>query len=99
MRTIEKKMVSAFYGGYEWHESNTRVYKMLGSWYVDLHGNTIARRDPNTNKVYFSCCGWHTSTTRSRLQALGCPCRIKDYTMIRTDTNEVMPDTLTPFNL
>lgn len=96
MKAIEKKMVAAFFSGYEFHESNTAVIKMLGSWYVTLFGNTIARRDED-GTVYYSCAGYSTATTRSRLQALGAPCRIHNYTMIDTNTGKRFPDTLTRF--
>lgn len=90
-------MAAAFEAGREFHQSNTRVYKMLGSIYVDLHGNTIARRDPD-GALYFSCAGWHTATTRSRLCALGAPARIQNYAMIDTRTGEAFPERLTRFN-
>ena len=96
MRQIEKEMNRAFFAGREWHKDNTRVYKMFGTWYVDLFGNTIARRDDD-GAIYYSCAGWSSNTTRSRLVALGAPARIKNFQMIRTDTGEAFPCRLERF--
>lgn len=96
MRVIEKQMIDALASGREFHKDNTHVYKFLGSWYVSLHGNVIARFDPD-GSTWYSCAGWYTATTRSRLQALGAPCRIKDYTMIDTRTGNPFPSTLERF--
>ena len=89
MRQIEKKMLAAFNEGREMNLSNTRVYKLFGRWlYVSLHGNDIACKDLETGKISYSCAGWYSATTASRLRALGAPCRIKNFEMIRTDTGE-----------
>ena len=37
---------------------------------VYLHGNQIATVDHNTNALKLSSCGWHSVTTKSRLNAI-----------------------------
>ncbi len=95
MKQIEKEMANAFNAGREMNKSNTRVYKLFGRWlYVSLWGNDIACKDLQTGEVSYSCAGWETSTTASRLRALGAPCQIKNFQMIRTDTGAAFPATL-----
>lgn len=98
-------MKRAFFGGYDWHESNTEVKTNVKAWDYSrnswitwevvayLHGNAIAAMDKSGN-VRFSCAGWHTRTTASRLRALGANVRIKDYCMIFADSGEVVPSKL-----
>jgi hypothetical protein len=88
MRQIEKHMVEAINAGRNWKESNTRVICRPLSWSnldgckpgeaarVFLHGNLICIVYNDGRRAYSST-GWNTPTTRSRLQALGCDCRIK----------------------
>lgn len=108
MRQIEKEMNRAFFNGRNFNKSNTKVETNVTVWDYStnswkrfrvaafLHGNLIAAKDDAGN-IYYSCAGWHTSTTRSRLQALGAPCRIKDYRMIDTNTGAEFPSQLTKF--
>lgn len=51
--------------------SNTQVTIHDGNISVSLHGNTIMETNhtDNTMTVTFSACGWHTQTTRNRLNA------------------------------
>ena len=51
--------------------SNTQVTIHDGDFKVSLHGNTIMKtnRTDTTTTVTFSTCGWHTQTTRNRLNA------------------------------
>lgn len=106
MRIIEQETRRAFNAGRNFRKSNTAVITNV-SFYVDgkkirfaavvyLYNTMIAARDENGN-MWYSCGGWHTVTTRSRLSALGAPARIKNYTMIREDTGEIFPGTLTKF--
>lgn len=69
MRAIEKRMVAAVNGRYNWHESNTSVEIVDGDVYVRLFGNLIYRIVRGIHE--FNLCGWNTKTTRSRLNALG----------------------------
>lgn len=106
MRQIEKEMNRAFFNGYDFHKSNTDVDinatvwdRKLNQWtkfaaVVRLHGNLIAAKDYDGN-LWFSCAGWSSATTRSRLQALGAPARIKNFQMINTETGEPFPCALT----
>lgn len=101
-------MNRAFFNGYEMSKSNTMVKKDVEMWdytlngwnrfavVVYLHGNPIAAKGYD-GSIWFSCAGWYTSTTRSRLAALDAPVRIKDFQMIRTDTGTVFPSSLTCF--
>lgn len=79
MRQIEKMMVAAFNANRELHVSNTSVENSFGmAMLVFLHGNCIASKDLKTGKIAYSCGGWHTRTTASRLRALGCDCYMKN---------------------
>ena len=71
MRKIEKQMVAALNQGRDWKLDNTEV---TPAGEVFLYGNKIAfreegamRRDEATFRR------WPTSTTKSRLRALGLP--------------------------
>jgi len=76
MRTIEKKMVAAVAACRDWSENNTSVWENSGKMWVSLFGNLIACKDLKTGVFSYSCAGWHTVTTGSRLRALGCDCRM-----------------------
>lgn len=69
MKAIEKNMVAAVFGGYDWRESNTEVTNTNGAIIVRLHGNIIYRKTPAGIK--FSDGGYPSATTASRLRALG----------------------------
>lgn len=89
MRTIEQKMIDAINGGYDWKLNNTSVLHTKKQTRVYLHGNCIAAKDKKTGNWEFSCCGWHTATTRSRLNALGCDCRIKNFRLVGVDSHVI----------
>ena len=109
MRQIEKQVNQAILAGKDFKGNNTTVETGALLWdysknewrkfaaVVRLHGNIIAAVDLD-GCHWFSCAGWHTTTTRSRLAALGAPVKIKDSTMIRTDTGDVFPSKLTKFD-
>lgn len=81
MKRIEEKMLRAIKYGQNWHESNTEVTHDNGVTKVYLHGNLIAKRV--NGKWLYSLCGWNTVTTRSRLNALRCNVRSKNFTPYR----------------
>lgn len=95
MRKIEKEMISAIRNGEGFTKGNTAVLWNEGreAFYVCLHGNIIARGyrpmrfgacDYRITAVNF--CGWNTTTTRSRLRALGVPVKSqKGVPCIKTD--------------
>ena len=91
MRVIEEKMVAAFNAAKDWRENNTCVNVLRNSHgapvevRVRLWGNLICRQIIG-QKPIFSTCGYSTSTTRNRLQALGANCRISGGVMIDTLT-------------
>lgn len=108
MRQINKEMNRAFFNGRNFNKSNTKVETNVTLWDYStnswkrfrvaafLHGNLIAAKDFNGN-MWYSCAGWHTTTTRSRLSALGAPVRIKNFRMIDTTTGNEFPARLTKF--
>lgn len=75
MRKIEEWMIDAIKNGestpartFDAKRANTRVHHVIGRVEVQLHGHTIARIDGD--RAEFNLCGWNTSTTRSRINAL-----------------------------
>lgn len=70
MRQIEKAMLSALRENRTARLNNTDVVVINDTEKaVFLHGHKIARY--TCGKFYVSLCGWNTTTTRSRLRALG----------------------------
>lgn len=80
MRKIEKEMVQAVETRTDWHTANTRVTvdRQSGLVTVKLHNHPIYRLSA-TGKHYVSLAGWSSSTTRSRLRALGFCVVSKDF--------------------
>ena len=72
MRKIERQMNFAISNRADWSSSNTRVEfnDSTNCSSVFLHGHNIATVDHATNAVKVSSCGWHTTTTKSRLNAI-----------------------------
>ena len=72
MRKIEQQMNRAIANRTDWSLSNTRVEfnDSTNCSSVFLHGHNIATVDHATNAVKLSSCGWHTPTTKSRLNAI-----------------------------
>ena len=72
MRKIERAMNFAISNKADWSSSNTRVEfnNNTNCSRVFLHGHNIATVDHSTNAVKISSCGWHTVTTKSRLNAI-----------------------------
>ena len=72
MRKIEQQMNRAISNKTDWSSSNTRVEfnDSTNCSSVFLHGHNIATVDHATNAVKLSSCGWHTPTTKSRLNAI-----------------------------
>ena len=76
MRQITIDAIRAFNNNYKFKRSNTevRIFADDGKKYLAnvtelrLHGNIIAYKD-NTG-IYLSTCGWHTVTTKERLNGL-----------------------------
>lgn len=69
MRQIEKNMVNAVNGRYNFKSGNTQVEIFDEDTLVLLHENHIFCIVDGIK--YFSLAGWNTNTTRSRLNALG----------------------------
>lgn len=82
MRTIEKNMNAAISAGRNWAAGNTSVTFVNNEVQVRLHGNLIAVRDA-AGVWRYSLAGWNTTTTRSRLNALGCNVTQKNFTPLR----------------
>lgn len=71
MRVVEHKMCKAVKSFRKMRCGNTEV-KILDGYraIVYLHGNAIA--EYTSEGLYIQDCGWQTSTTKSRLNALLC---------------------------
>lgn len=71
MRKIEQEMVAAIQQRRNWRSGNTAVeVDAAGAVTVRLHGHAIAEVMANGVQVKLSACGWHTATTKSRLNAV-----------------------------
>ena len=71
MRKIERQMSAAVAANIAlWRKDNTKVVTDGDHTYVYLHGHMIADIDMETDTMLISACGWQTSTTKSRLNAL-----------------------------
>ena len=72
MRQIEKQMNFALSNKGNWSNSNTSVtyHPSENLSEVRLHGNLIAWLDHKDQVLAISSAGWHTNTTKSRLNAL-----------------------------
>lgn len=75
MRKIESDMLQAIKQRRYFKRDNTEVVntscKDLGDQtHVYLHGNKIATINYNSKNLVLSSCGWHTATTKSRLNAI-----------------------------
>lgn len=78
MRQCEKMMLQAVNAGRAKTIGNTSVYILFGRYlYVSLFGNDIFCKDLKTGAVSYSCAGWNSPTTASRLRALGLACCIR----------------------
>ena len=76
MRKIEREMVKALRDGHAWQSGNTSVTAPdhTGRAQVYLHGNHIADvRDGQAVPNLGTLARWPTTTTKSRLRALGVP--------------------------
>ena len=77
MRKIEKQMLAAVQAGKAWHSANTAVSihvdaRGFGHPNVFLHGNHIATVENGVCRVNeYTLRQWPSSTTKSRLRALG----------------------------
>ena len=74
MRLIEKQMNFALSNRSNWSKSNTQVVynESTDCSSVYLHGHQIATLDHNNQALKLSSCGYHTVTTKSRLNAILC---------------------------
>lgn len=87
MRKIEEAMCAAVKTRKNWQSGNTRVESRRAEnggveIFVYLHGNKICEVYENLSgcyEKYFSLAGWNTSTTRSRLHALGIGVSSKNF--------------------
>ena len=86
MRQIEEKMVNAVNNYKNFSSSNTvvNVSKENGCTVIRvyLHNNCIFEKVQNLDgwfERYFTLAGWNTTTTRSRLRALGVDVYQRNY--------------------
>lgn len=76
MRKIEEEMVAAVRARRPWAKDNTEVRAWSdGEVVVLLHGSAIYKEFKGRRQ--FNLQGWNTTTTRSRLRALGVPVSTK----------------------
>ena len=72
MRKIEQQMNNAISNKVDWNSSNTRVEynNNTNCSTVVLHRTAIAVYDHNTQAIKLNTGGWHSNTTKSRLNAI-----------------------------
>jgi hypothetical protein len=76
MRKITKQSVDAFLSGQKFNGSNTAVTirrpieGVRETIRLELHGNVIATRIQDSPLFVINACGWFTTTTKERLNAL-----------------------------
>tara|TARA_B100000945_G_scaffold106106_1_gene84024 strand:+ start:381 stop:722 length:342 start_codon:yes stop_codon:yes gene_type:complete len=72
MRKIEQQMNNAISNKVDWNSSNTRVdyNNNTNCSTVVLHRTAIAVYDHNTQALKLNTGGWHSNTTKSRLNAI-----------------------------
>ena len=72
MRKIEQQMNRAIVNKNDWSNSNTNVEynSNTNCSTVVLHRTAIAVYDHNTQALKLNTGGWHTNTTKSRLNAI-----------------------------
>ena len=72
MRKIERQMNFAISNKADWSSSNTQVSfnSNTNCSSIYLHGHQIATVDHNLKAVKLSSCGYETTTTKSRLNAI-----------------------------
>ena len=70
MRKIEAKMNKALRHFENWSSGNTSVISTKEEMKVFLHGNHIATLDKATMDLFIFDGGWHSVTTKSRLNGL-----------------------------
>ena len=72
MRKLERQMNFAVSNKGNWAGSNTQVTynENTNCSSVSLHGHQIATFDHNLKALILSSCGWHSVTTKSRLNAI-----------------------------
>ena len=68
MRKITIESVTAFENSYEFNKQNMSVCVDGRETLLKLHGNTIAKK--SGGKLFITNCGWETTTTKERLNAL-----------------------------
>ena len=70
MRQIEQAMCIAIRSNKYFKRGNTEVLVTDTGCEVFLHGNRIARYHRPSHTMFVTMCGWNTSTTKSRINAL-----------------------------
>lgn len=70
MRKITQESIAAFNSNETFSKSNTAVSVTDTTTVLLLHGNSIAFKDRATGKIEITNCGWDTTTTKERLNAI-----------------------------
>lgn len=85
MRKISMDAVRAFYNKRVFNSPNTRVsMDVRGNPRMFLFGNCIAWIKDGT--IWFSFCGWNTTTTRERLRTIGLDIKCRNRNLYYKDT-------------
>lgn len=85
MRKVEREVITKFISGESCTVSNTHT----DGDNLYLHGNLIAER-LGDGSYWVSNAGWHTRTTRSRINALCALLKSKAYVWIKDYTMYIM---------
>lgn len=70
MRQITRDSVRAFQNLQNFKRGNVRVDRHIGGVSYFLHGNRIALQHCDSTYPELSDCGWHSNTTKDRLNAI-----------------------------
>lgn len=95
MRLVEKQMLEAIRNHNDFYCGNTQVSINGMFALVYLHGNLIFGMNYETHVKAYNSCGWHTPTTKSRLNALGADIYQKDGVWYHSDGSEFVDEDIT----
>jgi hypothetical protein len=80
MRKITEESIKNFLDRVPFKKANMEVSREGTIYYLKLHGNKIAALEAN-GKLWISCAGWKTRTTKERLNGLS------DVTILQKNGN------------
>lgn len=95
MRLIEKQMLNAIKNKKDYFCGNTMVSINGSLALVYLHGNLIFGMNYKTHVKAYNSCGWLTTTTKSRLNALGADIHQKKGVWYHSDGTRFFDEDIT----